>query len=97
MADLAPFIGIIRIRFKGSPAAVLPANYLASQLIGKTGARLSARRLPRINFLQSKTGAQQVNTHRWEPRGQARCSGACNKHRKQDGTGARRGERLYNS
>jgi hypothetical protein len=43
---LAPFGGITRIRFKGSPAF----------------ARLSAKRLPRTFFLgQNKTGINEVN------------------------------------
>ena len=43
---LAPFVGITRIRFKGSPAN-LPD--------------LSATRLPRIICFQNKTGSLQVN------------------------------------
>jgi hypothetical protein len=50
MAELAPCVGITRIRFKGSPA------------LFEQSAGLSATRLPRTFFLaQNKTDTSEVN------------------------------------
>jgi len=49
MADLAPFGGITRIRFKGFPA------------LCEQGAGSQPKRLPRSSCIQNKTRIREVN------------------------------------
>ena len=59
---LASFGGITRIRFKGSPAPVLPTNFFApSYAASKTGAGLSAIRLPRNLSREATARRAEVN------------------------------------